>query len=180
MPLVQKASSRNDMLPSKTRSRRPVPTGRYCGPGIRGECAALVVAAAPRKRQPALALSGARFAPIHERDMAEIAALALRGPGHAGKTYALTGPEAITAAEQLFAIARSNADLRWEEARATPRAPRCRSLPPLLEGILASWERATYEPPFVTDTVARVLGKPARNFEQWAADHAETFARSAA
>jgi uncharacterized protein YbjT (DUF2867 family) len=125
---------------------------------------------------------GARFAPIHERDMAEIAALGLRGSDHAGKTYDLTGPEAITAAEQLFAIARSTRrDLRWEETHGdAARAALSFLPPPLLEGILASWERATYEPPFVTDTVARVLGKPARSFVQWAADHADAFAKSAA
>ena len=125
---------------------------------------------------------GARFAPIHERDMAEIAALGLRSSAHAGHTYTLTGPEAITAAEQLFAVARSTRrDLRWEETHGdAARAALSFLPPPLLEGILASWERATYEPPFVTDTVARVLGKPARSFDKWAADHAETFARSAA
>jgi len=125
---------------------------------------------------------GARFAPIHERDMAEIAVLGLRDSAHAGKTYDLTGPEAITAAEQLFAIARAtHRDLRWEEAQGdAARAALAFLPPPLLEGILASWERATYEPPFVTDTVARVLGKPARSFEQWAGDHADAFAKSAA
>ena len=125
---------------------------------------------------------GARFAPIHERDMAEIAVLGLRSADHASKTYDLTGPEAITAAEQLFAIARSTGrDLRWQEAHGdAARAALAFLPPPLLEGILASWERATYEPPFVTDTVARVLGKPARSFEQWAADHADAFAKSAA
>ncbi|HTV92887.1 MAG TPA: NAD(P)H-binding protein [Verrucomicrobiae bacterium] len=125
---------------------------------------------------------GARFAPIHERDMAEIAVLGLTGSDHAGKTYDLTGPEAITAAEQLFAIARStHRDLRWEETHGdAARAALSFLPPPLLEGILASWERATYDPPFVTDTVARVLGKPGRGFEQWAADHADAFAKSAA
>ena len=125
---------------------------------------------------------GARFAPIHERDMAEIAVLGLADSAHAGKTYDLTGPEAITAAEQLFAIARSTRrDLRWEETHGdAARAALAFLPPPLLDGILASWERATYEPPFVTDTVARVLGKPARSFEQWADDHADAFAKSAA
>jgi uncharacterized protein YbjT (DUF2867 family) len=125
---------------------------------------------------------GARFAPIHERDIAEIAVLALDGSNHAGKTYDLTGPEAITAAEQLFAIARStHRDLRWEETNGdAARAALSFLPPPLLEGILASWQRATYEPPFVSDAAARVLGKPARDFEQWAADHADAFAKSAA
>lgn len=125
---------------------------------------------------------GARFAPIHERDMAEIAVVGLTGSAHAGNTYDLTGPEAITAAQQLFALARSTGrDLRWEETQGEVAREALAFLPPpLRDGILASWERATYEAPFVTNTVARVLGKPARTFEQWAADHADTFAKSAA
>jgi len=126
--------------------------------------------------------ANARFAPIHERDIAEIAALALTSDEHAGAIYTLTGPAAITAAEQLAIIAKSTQrHLRYEEVHADVAREALAFLPPpVLDGILASWERATYEPPFVTAEAVRALGKPARDFEEWAADHASAFARSAA
>ena len=36
---------------------------------------------------------------VHEADIAGVAAVALTTEGHAGKTYPLTGPEALTAHE---------------------------------------------------------------------------------
>ena len=124
----------------------------------------------------------ARFAPIHEADMAEIAILGLTTSAHAGKTYDLTGPAAITAVEQLEIIGRATRrNLRYEEATGDAALSALSFLPPpLAQGILASWERATRDEPFVTDDVARVLGKPARSFEEWAGDNASAFAKSAA
>lgn len=46
----------------------------------------------------------AAAAPIHPRDVATVAAVALTQPGHEGKTYALTGPERIDANEQVRVI----------------------------------------------------------------------------
>ena len=43
-------------------------------------------------------------APIHEADVAAVAAAALLEPGHTGRTYAMTGPQALTRIEQLDAI----------------------------------------------------------------------------
>lgn len=42
---------------------------------------------------------------IHPADIASVARAALTGPGHRERTYALTGPERITAREQVAAIA---------------------------------------------------------------------------
>jgi uncharacterized protein YbjT (DUF2867 family) len=41
---------------------------------------------------------------IHERDIAAVAVRTLTGPGHAGERYVLTGPQAVTQAEQVRAI----------------------------------------------------------------------------
>jgi uncharacterized protein YbjT (DUF2867 family) len=46
-----------------------------------------------------LAMEEARIASIDVRDIAEVAAAALTQAGHEGKTYPLTGPEALTMAE---------------------------------------------------------------------------------
>ncbi|WP_461028522.1 NAD(P)H-binding protein, partial [Streptomyces sparsus] len=43
--------------------------------------------------------------PVDPRDIAEVAALALTAPRHAGRTYALTGPAALSSREQLAVLA---------------------------------------------------------------------------
>jgi uncharacterized protein YbjT (DUF2867 family) len=124
----------------------------------------------------------ARFAPIDERDIAEIAVLGLTTSAHTGATYTITGSHAITAAEQLAAIAKhTGRTLHYEEVGAEiARATLSLLPPPLLEGILASWERATREAPFLTGEAARALGRPARTFDEWAAHNAASFAKAAA
>lgn len=126
--------------------------------------------------------ANARFAPIHERDIAELAVAGLTSDERNGKIYTVTGSQAITAAEQLAIIAASaRRELRYEEVGPEIARETLSFLPPpLLEGILASWERATHEAPFVTDELPRALGKPARSFGDWANDHAATFAKNAA
>lgn len=42
---------------------------------------------------------------IHPADIASVARVALTEPGHQGRTYALTGPEPVTARQQVEAIA---------------------------------------------------------------------------
>jgi uncharacterized protein YbjT (DUF2867 family) len=42
---------------------------------------------------------------LHERDIADVAVRALTEPGHAGAAYVLTGPAAITQAEQVRILA---------------------------------------------------------------------------
>jgi uncharacterized protein YbjT (DUF2867 family) len=126
-------------------------------------------------------LPNARFAAVHERDIAEIAALALTARGHNGSTYTLSGPELTTAAEMLAAIARSTGrNLRYEETTGDEALAAFGVPPEMARGILAGWAGTLTEPPFITDTVRRVLGKPARGFAEWAADHADAFMKSAA
>src|ERR1700694_2146646 len=45
--------------------------------------------------------AGSAQAPIHEADIAAVAATALTTEGHAGKVYPMTGPQALTRAQQL-------------------------------------------------------------------------------
>jgi uncharacterized protein YbjT (DUF2867 family) len=59
------------------------------------------------RQVPAIVARGAFFLPMEDakiasidvRDIAEVATMALTEPGHEGKTYPLTGPEALTMAE---------------------------------------------------------------------------------
>jgi uncharacterized protein YbjT (DUF2867 family) len=116
---------------------------------------------------------------IHERDIAAVAARALTGDGHRGARYALTGPEAVTQAEQVRLIGEAiGRPLRFEEisreeahgllvAKGWPAA--------LADGALAAWAALTHDPEPVTSTVEEVTGTPARTFAAWALDHAGDF-----
>ena len=55
-------------------------------------------------------------APIHERDIAAVAACALSEKGHAGVEYVLTGPQSLSQFEQVHEVGRAIArSLRVEE-----------------------------------------------------------------
>ncbi|MEU4035507.1 NAD(P)H-binding protein [Streptomyces collinus] len=117
--------------------------------------------------------------PVHEADVADVAAAALLEDGHAGRAYALTGPEAITQADQVRAIARAVGrpvafvEITPEQAREAMAA----AMPaPVVEMVLRYLADALAHPPVPVDTVERVTGRPARTFARWAADHAADFA----
>jgi uncharacterized protein YbjT (DUF2867 family) len=116
---------------------------------------------------------------IHERDIAAVAALALTEDRHIGAKYVLTGPAAITQAEQIRIIGEAiGRPVRWAEA--APEDARQQLLATLgdsefVEGALAYWASLVKEPEPVTNTVEAVTGVPARTFREWAEDHAADF-----
>ncbi|WP_412516668.1 NmrA family NAD(P)-binding protein [Actinomadura madurae] len=116
---------------------------------------------------------------IHERDIADVAVLALTAPGHRGSAYVITGPEAITHREQVRVIGEViGRDVRWEDLPpdiARERLTAAWGDAAFVQSRLQAWERFAEEPERVTDTVARLLGRPARTFRQWAEDHASDF-----
>ena len=120
----------------------------------------------------------AETAPIDERDIATVAARALCDDGHAGRDYVLTGPESLSHVEQVSRIGEIiGRRLRFEELspeqfrrETAGRWPR-----PAVEMLLAAWAATIGHRAWVTSTVAGVVGRPARTFRQWAADHAEAF-----
>jgi uncharacterized protein YbjT (DUF2867 family)/ketosteroid isomerase-like protein len=113
---------------------------------------------------------------IHERDIADVAVLALTEDGHAGKAYALTGPEAITQAEQVRVIGAAAGrpatveELTREEARADMAG-----WGDYADAALDYWQSIVAEPEPVLPTVEELTGHPARTFTQWARDHADDF-----
>ena len=117
-------------------------------------------------------------APIHEGDIAAVAARALCEEGHNGKDYVLTGPQALTHAEQVGIIGEViGRSLRLEEI--SPQEARRELLPfmplPVIDMLLSAWSAALGHPAFVTSSVADITGTPARTFFDWAADHAAEF-----
>jgi uncharacterized protein YbjT (DUF2867 family) len=122
----------------------------------------------------------AAWAPIHERDIAAVAARALTEDGHGGKKYFLTGGELLTQVEQLKTIGEAiGRTPRYEEL--TPDAARQQMrafLPPfVIDRLLDLWAGMVEKPAPPTRTVEEVTGAPPATFRQWALDHARNFRR---
>jgi uncharacterized protein YbjT (DUF2867 family) len=116
---------------------------------------------------------------IHEKDIAAVAVLALTEDGRAGAKYVLTGPAAVTQADQVRIIGEvAGHPVRWEDI--PPEQARQQLLPimgdpDVVDGALRYWASLVAQPEPVTSTVAEVTGTPARTFREWAADHAADF-----
>ncbi|MGW2645320.1 SDR family oxidoreductase [Streptomyces sp. NPDC001393] len=118
---------------------------------------------------------------IDPRDIAEVAVRALLDAGHAGRTYTLTGPEAISVPDQVAVLAgvlgrpltvrNLSEDETLDFLRTAWGMDDARS-----QGVLTGLayvrdgRNAT-----VTEDVPEVLGRPARTFREWAEEHTEAF-----
>ncbi|MFQ6328701.1 SDR family oxidoreductase [Nocardia sp. CWNU-33] len=116
--------------------------------------------------------------PIHEADVAAVAAAALLHDGHAGKIYPLSGPQTLIKPEQLAAIgAALGRQLDFEEIEPDAwRQAQADSVPGFVQDFLLEiWARSTEAPEPVLSTVQGVTGRPARTLTEWATDHREHF-----
>ncbi|WP_224371022.1 NmrA family NAD(P)-binding protein [Hyalangium versicolor] len=115
---------------------------------------------------------------IHERDIAAVAVRALTSDGHQGAKYVLTGPQAVTQAEQVRLIGEAiGRPARFEEIPPEiMRQQLVAFMPPsVVDGILDYHARCVKEPEQVSRTVEEVTGAPAHTFGEWAIDHAADF-----
>jgi uncharacterized protein YbjT (DUF2867 family) len=118
---------------------------------------------------------------VDARDVGAVAAAIAASPAsHAGKTYWLTGPELISnydiaaVLSELLGRTITYTELSFDENRdAMVRA----GLPaPVAEMNAQAFSlTADGDAEWVTDDVPVILGRPARSFEQFAADHAAAF-----
>ncbi|WP_331742523.1 NAD(P)H-binding protein [Streptomyces sp. NBC_01006] len=117
---------------------------------------------------------------VDPRDIADVAVRALTGDGHAGRSYTLTGPEAITAAQQTAQLAQLlGRPLRFEELGPEQARAALRGRYPhdLVEALLESAQRQRAGVKAQVDgTVPVLLGRPAGSFHAWARDHLGAFA----
>ena len=115
---------------------------------------------------------------IHPDDLGAVAASALTTADHEGKTYRLSGPEALRPAEQVAILAKfSGRDLRFEgqtddEARAemeqaTPKE--------YVDAFFEFFSDGLIDETTVHPTVKEVTGRDPLTFEEWAEAHAEAF-----
>ena len=116
-------------------------------------------------------------APIAQEDIAAVAAEVLLSERHAGRSYELTGPEALSRRQMVAAIGRAlgreltYVELTGDAARAHFEAVMGEYGPWYLDGLaqLASHPQAA------ASTVADLLGRPATSYEEWARRHADLF-----
>lgn len=135
--------------------------------------------AAPLRENGELALPAAdgRLGFVDTRDIAEVAAVALTEDGHAGKTYTITGPEALTHDD----VVRTLGEAAGRDLRYTDLAPGL-----LADGMrqggadegAVAWQLGLFQlirdgdNDIVTDTVERVTGRPARSLKSYARENA--------
>ncbi|MEY9876251.1 uncharacterized protein YbjT (DUF2867 family) [Streptacidiphilus sp. MAP12-33] len=124
------------------------------------------------------AYAGATGAPIHEADIAAVAAAVLTGDGHAQQVYRLTGPESLTHADQARIMGDAlGRPISYQElpAEVVREAMSAHVPGPILDGILHAWSSSVDRPAPVTGEVERITGRPARSYRDWVLDHAAAF-----
>ena len=142
---------------------------------------ALAWAEGIRDRRPIELTTGAGRHPfVDPRDVAEVACRALETDDWVNRTLTLTGPDAITARGQLDALERVlGRPIASIDVGLDPLTERMRSRG-LAEDVVATaiagqaFVRAGRSAT-VFDDLPRALGRPARAFAEWAADHADAF-----
>lgn len=143
--------------------------------------AAAQVAAEGRLYAPA---GQARVAMIDPRDVAAAAAALLSSPGHEGRTYLVTGPEAITFTEVAAGLSAVGRRIEFTDIpdEAAEQAMIADGLPAFAAGqivrIFAQLRQGADRR--VTATVQALTGSAPRDFAAFARDHARLFAPAAA
>jgi uncharacterized protein YbjT (DUF2867 family) len=120
----------------------------------------------------------AETAPIDERDVAAVAARALRDDVHVGRDYVLTGSESLSQVEQVASIGEAiGRTIRFEELSPDEfRRETAGTWPPAaVDMLMAAWQATIGHRAYVTSTVRDVIGSPPRTFHQWAANNAAAF-----
>lgn len=117
-----------------------------------------------------------RLSFVDVRDNAAVAAKVLCESGHEGKTYTLTGPAALTFPEiaQRFSAA-AGKQIRhvqvpmdaWKQAFASSGAPDW-----LVNQVIELYETFVPANSLVTDTISRLLNRPARTIDAFAKENA--------
>jgi uncharacterized protein YbjT (DUF2867 family) len=127
-----------------------------------------------------LPMEDARIASIDVGDIAEVAATVLTGPGHEGRIYPLTGPEALSMADVADKLSAATGR-RIEYVNVPPeeatRARLAAGMSPFAAEALAELfaERRKGKEAQVSPVVQTMLGRRATSFDEFAVRHAATF-----
>jgi (4-alkanoyl-5-oxo-2,5-dihydrofuran-3-yl)methyl phosphate reductase len=126
------------------------------------------------------ALTTAKSAPVHEHDMAAVSVAALTTPGHEGQRYAVTGPESLTAADQVATLSRVlGRELELVEvppARAIEGMQRGGMSAEMAAAVMQLIEVAHATGNHkISPWVETLTGRPGLTYEAWAREHAAAF-----
>ncbi|MGW6026954.1 NAD(P)H-binding protein [Streptomyces sp. NPDC055099] len=120
-----------------------------------------------------------RTASADETDVADVVATVLAEGGHAGRSLIVTGPQALTPAAKVAAIAAATGrEIRFTELTDDQARRQWRAQGWPEEGIefmLHMWATVPETVARVTSAVEEVTGHPPRTFAQWADAHADIF-----
>jgi hypothetical protein len=111
-------------------------------------------------------------------DIAAVAAAELTSDGHESRRLPVTGPEAITALDQVRILATVlGRDLRGEsQPDEEAREEISRSMSPATaEAFYRFYAKGEFDDSAVSPTVQEITGRAPRSFEQWARTHAAKF-----
>ncbi len=117
--------------------------------------------------------------PIHERDLAAVGVRALLTDDLVGQRVPLTGPQSLTH-EAMIAIIGDviGRPLRYQEIppEAATQGMVAQGFPqPFVQALMARYARGVGQPAITTSEVEKILGRPARTYAEWVADHADAF-----
>jgi uncharacterized protein YbjT (DUF2867 family) len=126
------------------------------------------------------AMQAGKIAMVDARDVAAVAVAALTSDGHAGKTYTITGPEALSFQEvaKKLAVATGKRMTYQDVSLDTMRQELVATgIPAWLVEVRMEFATALRDgsAAAVTDTVQAVTGQPARTFDAFAREHAALF-----
>jgi uncharacterized protein YbjT (DUF2867 family) len=119
-----------------------------------------------------------RSAVTDPADIAAVAAVALTAQGHASRVYEVSGPQALTPADQVAILGQAlGRDLRFEaltdvEARAEMSAT---TPAKYVDAFFDFYVGGALDESKVLPTVREVTGRPPRTFTQWVSAHADAF-----
>ena len=115
---------------------------------------------------------------VDPADIGAVAASALLDAGHEGRSYVLSGPEALRPADRVRILgAALGRALRLEaQSDEDARAQMTAQMPvAYVDAFFDFYVDGSLDESQVVPTVREVLGREPRTFEQWAAAHAEAF-----
>jgi uncharacterized protein YbjT (DUF2867 family) len=142
----------------------------------------LAAAEQVRAGGPLVAPAGeGRVAMIDPRDVAAVAAAVLAGDGHEGRTYELTGPEAVSYADAARELSHATgASIEYVDAPADAARQGLEAsgmpgwLVDHLVGVFSLIRSGAFER--TTETVRELTGREPRSLAQFAHDHASLYA----
>ena len=150
----------------------------FLRPGYFASNALRWAASVRANRSVSLAYPEAVLDPIHELDIAEVAAVALTADGLIGRAPVLTGPENLTQRQQVQTIAGAlGQPVELIELTAdAAREQMAHALPlPIVDTLLRLLAGAVGTTSELTGEVHAITGHPPRPFTDWAHQHVADF-----